>query len=67
MSNYIFQNVLIDVLSKTNSEKFLLLYSTDIYLDEEYIKEEDAQDYRDGHQQLVLVFDKFIRFHGRLV
>lgn len=39
MSNYIFQNVLIDVLSKTNSEKFLLLYSTDIYLDEEYIKE----------------------------
>ena len=30
-------------------------------------KEEDAQDYRDGHQQLVLVFDKFIRFHGRLV
>ena len=27
------------MLSKTNSEKFLLLYSTDIYLDEEYIKE----------------------------
>lgn len=38
MSNYVLQNVLIDIVSKINKEKFLLLYSTDIYLDEEYIR-----------------------------
>ncbi len=38
MSNYVLQNVLFDTLGKMNIDKFLSLYSTDIYLDEEYIK-----------------------------
>lgn len=38
ISNYTVQNVLIDILNKTNKDRFLLLYSTDIYLDEEYIR-----------------------------
>ena len=39
MSNYVLQNVLLDLLKEINKEKFLSLYSTDIFLDEKYIKE----------------------------
>ncbi|MDO4536350.1 MAG: glycosyltransferase [Clostridium perfringens] len=39
MSNYILQNVLFDILKYSNKKKFLLLYSTDIFLNEEYIKD----------------------------
>lgn len=38
MSNYVLQNVLFDILGKVNADKFLSLYSTDIYLNEEYIR-----------------------------
>ena len=39
MANFALQNAMFDLLKEYKGHKFLSLYSTDVYLDEQYIKE----------------------------
>lgn len=39
MANFALQNAMFDILKEYKGHKFLSLYSTDVYLDEQYIKE----------------------------
>lgn len=39
MANFALQNAMFDLLNEYKGHKFLSLYSTDVYLDEQYIKE----------------------------